>query len=168
MYSHQRWRMAIIDVNKGYEDILDWKERDHWKKSTEPHTILVDLSERDVMWQTWDQPDVCVWSWFFAKWRLHANRIYSARLINYRRRMFDFCFTGYHEQKIWRRLRQSEEKYRSILENIQEAYFEVDLTGTLPFSTIHYVDWQGAPDRIGRCEYSDFRIQKLQKMFPGV
>lgn len=30
-------------------------------------------------------------------------------------------------------LRQSEEKYRSILENIQEAYFEVDLAGNLTF-----------------------------------
>jgi len=30
-------------------------------------------------------------------------------------------------------LRQSEEKYRSILENIQEAYFEVDLTGNFTF-----------------------------------
>ncbi|PKN53626.1 MAG: hypothetical protein CVU55_00440 [Deltaproteobacteria bacterium HGW-Deltaproteobacteria-13] len=30
-------------------------------------------------------------------------------------------------------LRQSEEKYRSILENIQEAYFEVDLNGNFTF-----------------------------------
>jgi diguanylate cyclase (GGDEF)-like protein/PAS domain S-box-containing protein len=30
-------------------------------------------------------------------------------------------------------LRQSEEKYRSILENIQEGYFEVDLTGNFTF-----------------------------------
>jgi len=30
-------------------------------------------------------------------------------------------------------LRQSEEKYRSILENIQEAYFEVDLAGNFTF-----------------------------------
>lgn len=30
-------------------------------------------------------------------------------------------------------LRQSEEKYRSILENIQEAYFEVDLVGNFTF-----------------------------------
>ncbi|MCX5850382.1 MAG: PAS domain S-box protein [Deltaproteobacteria bacterium] len=30
-------------------------------------------------------------------------------------------------------LRQSEEKYRSILENIQEAYFEVDITGNFTF-----------------------------------
>ena len=38
------------------------------------------------------------------------------------------------EQKnIEESLRQSEEKYRSILENIQEAYFEVDLTGNFTF-----------------------------------
>ena len=30
-------------------------------------------------------------------------------------------------------LRQSEEKYRSILENIQEGYFEVDLAGNFTF-----------------------------------
>jgi diguanylate cyclase (GGDEF)-like protein/PAS domain S-box-containing protein len=30
-------------------------------------------------------------------------------------------------------LRQSEEKYRTILENIQEAYFEVDITGNFTF-----------------------------------
>ena len=30
-------------------------------------------------------------------------------------------------------LRQSEEKYRNILENIQEGYFEVDLTGNFTF-----------------------------------
>ena len=30
-------------------------------------------------------------------------------------------------------LRQSEEKYRTILENIEDGYFEVDLTGSLTF-----------------------------------
>ena len=30
-------------------------------------------------------------------------------------------------------LRQSEEKYRNILENIQEGYYEVDLAGNLTF-----------------------------------
>ncbi len=30
-------------------------------------------------------------------------------------------------------LRQSEEKYRSILENIRESYFEVDLAGNYTF-----------------------------------
>ena len=30
-------------------------------------------------------------------------------------------------------LRQSEEKYRTILESIQEGYFEVDLTGNFTF-----------------------------------
>ena len=30
-------------------------------------------------------------------------------------------------------LRQSEEKYRTILENIQEGYFEVDLAGNFTF-----------------------------------
>ena len=34
-------------------------------------------------------------------------------------------------------LRQSEEKYRTLLESVQEGYFELDLPATLPFSTIH-------------------------------
>ena len=34
---------------------------------------------------------------------------------------------------IQRNLRQSEEKYRSILENIEDGYFEIDLTGNLIF-----------------------------------
>ncbi len=38
------------------------------------------------------------------------------------------------ERKMWEEtLRRSEEKYRSILENIQEGYFEVDLDGKLTF-----------------------------------
>jgi PAS domain S-box-containing protein len=38
------------------------------------------------------------------------------------------------ERKMWEdTLRRSEEKYRSILENIQEGYFEVDLAGKLTF-----------------------------------
>ncbi len=38
------------------------------------------------------------------------------------------------ERKKWERaLRESEEKYRSVLENIQEGYFEIDLSGKLTF-----------------------------------
>jgi diguanylate cyclase (GGDEF)-like protein/PAS domain S-box-containing protein len=38
------------------------------------------------------------------------------------------------ERKNWEAaLRESEEKYRSVLENIQEGYFEVDLSGKLTF-----------------------------------
>jgi len=34
-------------------------------------------------------------------------------------------------------LRESEEKYRTILESIEDGYYETDFAGTLPFLTLH-------------------------------
>ncbi len=43
------------------------------------------------------------------------------------------------------KLRESEEKYRSILENIEESYFEVDLKGNFTFFNDALCDLQGIP-----------------------
>lgn len=43
------------------------------------------------------------------------------------------------------KLRESEEKYRSILENIKESYFEVDLKGNFIFFNDALCDLQGIP-----------------------
>ncbi|MFX0042275.1 MAG: PAS domain S-box protein [Candidatus Hodarchaeota archaeon] len=43
------------------------------------------------------------------------------------------------------KLRESEEKYRSILENIKESYFEVDLNGNFTFFNDALCDLQGIP-----------------------
>ncbi len=42
-----------------------------------------------------------------------------------------------------KRLRESEEKYRTILQNLEEGYFEVDLTGNLNFFNDAFVRWSG-------------------------
>ena len=42
-------------------------------------------------------------------------------------------------------LRQSEEKYRGIIENIQDGYFEVDLTGNFTFSNKSLCEIYGYP-----------------------
>ena len=44
-------------------------------------------------------------------------------------------------------LRQSEGKYRTILENIEEGYFEIDLAGHSPFSTIRCAGFSGIPGK---------------------
>ncbi len=42
-----------------------------------------------------------------------------------------------------KRLRESEEKYRTILQNLEEGYFEVDLAGNLTFFNDAFVKWSG-------------------------
>jgi len=44
-------------------------------------------------------------------------------------------------------LRQSEEKYRTILENMEEGYFEVDLAGIIRFSMTPCVRFTAAPEK---------------------
>ena len=42
-------------------------------------------------------------------------------------------------------LRESEEKYRTILENIEDGYCEVDIAGNLPSSMIRYASFMDIP-----------------------
>jgi len=70
-------------------------------------------------------------------------------------------------------LRESEEKYRSILENIQEGYYEVDLTGSFTFTNSAMCGITGySPDElIGmnyRQYYADEDVQKVYKVFHRV
>ena len=129
----------IIDVNKGYEDIVGWKSEDViGKKSTEPpYRFWVNLSERNRMVEELKSGrDVMHRETDF--WRSDGSirkGIYSARLIDVvGQECLLFILQDITEQKkMEEALRQSEEKYRSILENIQEAYFEVDLMGKFTF-----------------------------------
>ena len=129
----------IIDVNKGYEDIVGWKrEKIIGTRSTEPpYKFWVDLSERDVMAADLRSGrDVMRREADFLRSDGSMRTgIYSARLINIAgEECLIFVLQDITEQKnMEEELRQSEEKYRSILENIQEAYFEVDLTGNFTF-----------------------------------
>lgn len=129
----------FIDVNKGYEDIVGWKsENVIGKKSTEPpYRFWVNLSARDRMVaELKSGKDVLHCEIDF--WRSDGSirkGIYSARLIDVAgQECLIFVLRDITEQRnMQEALRQSEEKYRSILENIQEAYFEVDLEGHITF-----------------------------------
>jgi diguanylate cyclase (GGDEF)-like protein/PAS domain S-box-containing protein len=129
----------IIDVNKGYEDIVGWKrENIIGTRSTEqPYRFWVDISARDIMVADLKAGrDVLHRETDF--WRsdgIVRTGIYSARLINIAgEECLIFVLQDITERKnMEEALRQSEEKYRSILENIQEAYFEVDLAGNFTF-----------------------------------
>lgn len=129
----------IIDVNKGYEDIVGWKsENVIGKKSTEPpYRFWVNLSARNRMAEALRSgKDVLNNEIDF--WRSDGSirkGVYSARLIDIAgQECLIFVLQDITEQKnMQEALRQSEEKYRSILENIQEAYFEVDLEGKITF-----------------------------------
>jgi PAS domain S-box-containing protein len=64
------------------------------------------------------------------------------------------------ERKGWEEtLRESEEKYRTILENIQEGYYEVDLTGNLTFFNDSLCRIVGSPrerlEGLNNREYTD-------------
>jgi diguanylate cyclase (GGDEF)-like protein/PAS domain S-box-containing protein len=129
----------IIDVNKGYEDVVGWKsENVIGKKTTEPpYRFWVNLSARDLMVADLKAGrDILHRESDF--WRSDGSirkGIYSARLIDVAgQECLVFVLQDITEQKnMQEALRQSEEKYRSILENIQEAYFEVDPTGNFTF-----------------------------------
>src|SRR5208337_374759 len=85
--------------------------------------------------------------------------IYSARLINIAgEECLIFVLQDITEQKnMEEALRQSEEKYRSILENIQEAYFEVDLTGNFTFFNDSLCRLTGCSrQELTGANYSDF------------
>jgi PAS domain S-box-containing protein len=72
------------------------------------------------------------------------NNVVEAIVINYR----DITDRKQSEES----LRQSEEKYRNILENIEEGYFEVDLAGNFTFFN----------DSL--CRFFDFSKEKLMGM----
>jgi len=55
--------------------------------------------------------------------------------------------TSRERKKTEEALRQSEEKYRNILESIEEGYYEVDLTGNFTFSTLQRAESTGTPKR---------------------
>ncbi len=61
-------------------------------------------------------------------------------------------------------LRQSEEKYRSILENIQEAYFEVDLAGNFTFFNDSLCRITASPrEELMRANYKQFSDEENSK-----
>jgi diguanylate cyclase (GGDEF)-like protein/PAS domain S-box-containing protein len=61
-------------------------------------------------------------------------------------------------------LRQSEEKYRSILENIQEAYFEVDLSGSFTFFNDSLCRMTGCSrEELQGTSYSNFSDEENSK-----
>ncbi len=64
-------------------------------------------------------------------------------------------------------LRQSEEKYRTIIENIQDGYFEVDLAGTLTFFNESLREIHGYPKEelmgMNHWQYAD--QENAKKMF---
>jgi len=64
-----------------------------------------------------------------------------------------------------RKIKESEEKYRNILENIQEGYFELDLKGTYTFVNKYHSNYYGVPkdEMIGKY-YADFVDQKHKEM----
>ena len=64
-------------------------------------------------------------------------------------------------------LRQSEEKYRSILEDIQEGYFEVDLTGNLTFfnDTLCRVSGYSREELMGMNNRQYTEKEELKKVF---
>jgi diguanylate cyclase (GGDEF)-like protein/PAS domain S-box-containing protein len=153
----------IIDVNKGYEDIVGWKGKYViGKKSTEPpYRFWVDLSARDLMVADLKAGrDILNRETEF--WRSDGTvrkGIYSARLINITgEQCLIFVLQDVTEQKIMEEaLLQSEEKYRSILENIQEAYFEVDLAGNLTFFNDSLCRLAGRPrEELEYANYSQF------------
>lgn len=78
------------------------------------------------------------------------------------------------ERKGWEEtLRESEEKYRTILESIQEGYFEVDLTGNLTFFNDSLCRIVGSPRErllgLNNREYTDTETnQKLYAAFNQV
>ena len=153
----------FIDVNKGYEDILGWKrEKVIGTKSTEPpYKFWVDLSERDVMVADLRSGrDVLRREADFLRSDGSMRTgIYSARLINIAgEECLIFVLQDITEQKnMEEALRQSEGKYRSILENIQEAYFEVDLAGNFTFFNDSLCRLTGCSrQELAGANYSDF------------
>ncbi|MBN1215209.1 MAG: PAS domain S-box protein [Candidatus Lokiarchaeota archaeon] len=70
-------------------------------------------------------------------------------------------------------LKASEEKYRSILENIKESYFETDLKGNLTFFNDPFSEATGySKEELKKMNFSDFcdlkNNTKLQKAFKKV
>ncbi|MFX0008891.1 MAG: PAS domain S-box protein [Candidatus Hermodarchaeota archaeon] len=75
--------------------------------------------------------------------------------------------------EIEQNLKKSEEKYRSILENIKEGYFEVDLKGTFTFCNDYLSElWKYSKDEIIGKNYRQFtneeNIQIIYKAFNAV
>jgi len=68
-------------------------------------------------------------------------------------------------KKVEQKLKESEKKYRSILENIEEGYFELDLKGNYTFINEYHSNFFDVPkdEMIGK-NYSDFVDQKYKKM----
>ncbi len=68
-------------------------------------------------------------------------------------------------KKMEERLKESEEKYRDILDNIEEGYFELDLNGNFTFVNEYHSNFLGIPkDEIIGKNYADFVDQKYKKM----
>ncbi|MCK4281222.1 MAG: PAS domain-containing sensor histidine kinase, partial [Candidatus Lokiarchaeota archaeon] len=68
-------------------------------------------------------------------------------------------------KKVEQKLKESEKKYRSILENIEEGYFELDLKGNYTFVNEYHSNFYGVPkdEMIGK-NYADFVDKKYIKM----
>jgi len=68
-------------------------------------------------------------------------------------------------KKMEGKLKESEEKYRSILENIEEGYFELDLKGNFTFVNEYHSNFLGIPkDKLIGYNYADLVDQKYKKM----
>jgi len=72
-----------------------------------------------------------------------------------------------------KQLQQSEEKYRTILESIQEGYFEVDLTGNFTFFNDSMCRILGYPPEemmgMNNQQYTDKdHAKRLYKLFAEV
>lgn len=68
-------------------------------------------------------------------------------------------------KKAEQKLKESEEKYRSILENIEEGYFELDLKGNYTFVNEYHSNFYGVPkDEIIGKNYMEFVDKKYKKI----
>jgi len=99
-----------------------------------------------------------VYHWFEVRGKIFTDQYENKKILMIARDITE-------RKKAEKELKESEQKYRSILENIEEGYFELDLKGNYTFVNDYHISFYGITkgEMIGK-SYRDFVDKKYIKM----
>lgn len=127
---------GLVYVNDAFVEMFGYDSKEE-VLNTDPYTFYVDRANRDMLLEKLREEGHIKNAEFLFQ-RKDKTRFYgletSTLVISNGREYIDGVINDITERKkVEEQLRQNEEKYRTLVENVEDGYFESDLAGNLTF-----------------------------------